>query len=285
MKTFAKHLEAMSVESPSRFRLSDFIVVVVIVVLLGALVTPAIFAAREASRRLRCENNLKTLSLGVQNYTDTWSRFPLGTVGSRELSPPQRFSWSLPLWVFMEGKPPVLQVDTNQAWDAEINRTPLLKREYDLDPEVRLKSYPLHYISWYGCPSASRSLQVQGIQVTQYVGMAGLGKNAPELALREAGIGALGYDRDIGVGAISDGTAHTMLLTETVRELGPWFAGGPPTLRGFDPAAMPLIGAQGQFGGLHATATTAMVDCSIRQLDPSIDVAVFSALTTISGRD
>ena len=275
----------MSVKSSSRFRRSDLIVLVVVVALLGALVTPAIFAAREGARRNQCANNLRIISLGVLNYTDTFQHFPAGTVGSRALMPEQRFSWFLPLWPFLEGKPPVLQVDTNQAWDSEVNRSPQLKREYSLDPEERLVSYPLHYISIFGCPSASRSLQVQGSQVTQYVGMAGLGKNAPERALGEAGIGVWGYDRDVGVRGITDGTAQTMLFAETVRELGPWFAGGPPTVRGFDPAAMPLVGTQGQFGGLHSTLTTAMADASIRQLDPAISVELFSALTTIAGGD
>jgi type II secretory pathway pseudopilin PulG len=275
----------MSTELPSQFRRSDFIVLVVVIAILGAMATPAIFAARKAARRSQCENNLKILSLGVQNYADTCRAVPLGTVGSRELSPPQRFSWYLPLWVFIEGKPPELQVDTNQAWDAEINRSPQLKRAYSLEPEERLKSYPLHHISIFSCPSASRNVQVQGNQVTQYVGMAGMGKRASELASGEEGIGIWGYDRQVRTDEITDGTAQTMLFTETVRELGPWFAGGPPTVRGFDPAVMPLVGAQGQFGGLHSKVTAAMADASIRQLDPAIDVAVFSALTTIGGRD
>src|SRR5262247_3427121 len=101
----------MSPESSFKFRWSDFIALVLIVMLLGALATPAIFAAREAARRIQCADNLRRLSLGVQNYADVYTQFPLGTVGSRELSPPQRFSWYLSLWIFVEGKPPELQVD------------------------------------------------------------------------------------------------------------------------------------------------------------------------------
>jgi hypothetical protein len=143
----------------------------------------------------------------------------------------------------------------------------------------------MHHISIFGCPSASGNARVQGIQVTQYIGMAGLGRNAPELANGDAGIGIWGYDRQVGVGGITDGTAQTILFVETVRDLGPWFAGGPPTVRGLDPAAMPLVGARGQFGGLHSTVTVAMADASVRQIEPGIDAAVLSALMTIAGND
>jgi len=275
----------MSGESSYQLRRTEIIVLVIVVALVAALITPAIFAAREGARRNQCANNLRNLSLGVQAYTDNLGTFPLGTVGSRALSPEQRFSWFLPLWPFFEGKPPALQVDMNQAWDAEINRSPQLKREYSLDPDERLMSYPLHYISMFGCPSASRSLQVQGIQATQYIGMAGLGKNAPELALGEAGIGVWGYERDVAVRGITDGTAQTILFVETVRELGPWLAGGPPTVRGLEPSDVPRLGPSGQFGGLHSTVSAAMADASIRQIEPSIDPTVLSALVTIAGND
>jgi hypothetical protein len=148
-----------------------------------------------------------------------------------------------------------------------------------------LKSYPLSYIRLFSCPSASRGQQVQRIQVTQYIGMAGLGHVAPELTVEDAGVGIWGYDRQIRSEDIADGAAQTILFTETVRDLGPWFAGGPPTVRGLEPSMMPLIGPQGQFGGLHRTAVTAMADASIRSLDPSMDETVFSALVTINGKD
>src|SRR3954452_24676203 len=84
-------MNTMSLDSSSQFRRTHLIVMAGVVALLGALITPAVFAAREAARRQQCENNLKTLALAVQNYTDNLGRFPFGTVGSRVLSPPQRF--------------------------------------------------------------------------------------------------------------------------------------------------------------------------------------------------
>ena len=274
----------MSIQSSFHFRRTEIIVLANVAVLFAALAIPAVFAAREAARRNQCANKLRSLSLGAQNYADVYIQLPLGTVGSRELSPPQRFSWYPPLWVFLEGKPPTLLIDTNQAWDAEVNRSPRLRYVVDWSlPTEHCEDHPLPYLNLFGCPSASRSLRVQGIQVTQYVGMAGLGKNAPELASGDARIGIWGYDRQVEPRDITDGTANTMLLVETVHDLGPWIAGGPPTVRGLDVTALSLSGARGQFGGLHSTIPAAMADASVRQLDPRIDSAVLSALTTIAG--
>jgi hypothetical protein len=276
----------MTHDSPFRLRRAEFIVLVIVLVFSAALIGPVFLAAREAGRLIECENNLKNLSLGVLNYTDAYRLLPFGTVGSRELSPPERFSWYLTIWNFIEGKPPRLLVDTNNAWDAEVNRSPKLRYVIDWgETSEHSEDRPLPYLRLFGCPGASRSLQVQGIQVTQYVGMAGLGKNAAELPIGEDGVGIWGYGRQIRLREITDGTANTALLVETLHDLGPWLAGGPPTVRGLDLTAIPFIGERGQFGGLHSTVPASMADASVRRLDPEIDVMVFSAMATIAGGD
>jgi Protein of unknown function (DUF1559) len=279
-------VDTMSLEIPTRPRRSEIIVLAIVGVLFAALAIPAIFAAREAARRNQCANNLRIISLGVLNYADAFVNFPFGTVGSRELPPVRRFSSYPSLWVFFEGKPPTLLVDTNQAWDAEVNRSPRLRYVMDwAEPTEHSEDRPLHYLRLFSCPSASRELRVQGIQVTQYVGMAGLGKNAPEFASGDPGVGIWGYDRQVRPRDIVDGTANTILLVETAHDLGPWIAGGPPTVRGLDVTAVPLIGSRGQLGGLHRTIPASMADASSRQIDPGIDVTVLSALTTTAGGD
>ena len=68
--------------SRSAFSVLDLLIIVFILGVLLALLLPAVQAAREAARRINCNNQLKMLGIAVHNYATSNKVFPPGVICS-----------------------------------------------------------------------------------------------------------------------------------------------------------------------------------------------------------
>src|SRR4029079_6184510 len=107
-----------------------------IIGILVAFLLPAVQAAREASRRSQCQNNLKQIGLAVQNHHDAKRVFPMGRNGFDQ----KAVSWAFFLLPYME------ETAIYNSWDrnAKANNPP---------NEATMRTP----IEAYACPSRRRA--------------------------------------------------------------------------------------------------------------------------------
>jgi prepilin-type N-terminal cleavage/methylation domain-containing protein/prepilin-type processing-associated H-X9-DG protein len=262
----------MSRSARNGFTIIELLVVIAIIGVAIALLLPAVRRVREPANRTQCANNLKQLMCAIHNYADTYPStgssaashsylLPPGCIGYGAI-PEERLSWMSALLPYLEQDSLYRKIDLEKGYEGNL-------------PAVQTS------IKTFLCPSAN--VEATGDAVTHYVAMSGIGLDAATRPAGAPGNGFMGCDRLTSLSMIKDGTSNTIALMETRSDLGPWARGGPSTLRGFDPADVPIFGDQRPFGGHPNGINAAMADGSVRFINASIDPAKLGAAITIDG--
>ena len=217
------------------FTLVELLVVITIIGILIALLLPAVQAARETARRMKCTNNLKQIGLALHNYHNTFESLPPGAVLYRTLD--------------AGGQPtgPVVRGRSEWGWAALILAYLEQKPLYD---QLGVKKYRLqelvddtakHYlvqtpIDGYLCPSSKSeplnsrrklnhgSTSLDNPATSDYVGVR-LPHNGPVLPTAAPGGWRLSAVR---FADITDGTSNVLAVGERCwrRKSGIWAGAG-----------------------------------------------------------
>jgi prepilin-type processing-associated H-X9-DG protein len=239
---------------------------------------------RESANRTRCQDNLRQLGWFAmwqatdrdfmkgehidpkrESQLDAGRAFPPGTIPNPSLPPERRLSWELSFLPYVGRDDVYKQFDLTKAWDDESNHEALMMK-----------------VSVLACPTLYAVPPPGEPQVDCYLGMAGLGADAPMLPATDPRAGFFRYDDPTKAGQIKRGLSNTMTMIESTRPLGPWAAGGPPTVRGVDPNEQPYVGLGRQFGAHPTGCNVAYADGSVRFMSNSVDSRVFEMLATLA---
>lgn len=262
-------------------RLINALIVVVILGIAGTLAICAIPRIRDAAARSQCQNNLKQIGLALHNRYDSYGTFPAATIPNEDLSCGKRLSWLVDVMPFVEQNHII--IDRAKGWQDEGNLVPKVRVRDEDFHDIR-PPQPLGELKIFRCPADSTVSPSDAASLTNYVGIAGVGKDAAELSLGYPGVGFFGCERQLKMEDIKDGLANTLAVMETNSNLRPWTAGGFATVRPFDPAAVPYLGAGRPFGSGHRQCMQAVfADGSVHRLPNSIHPSILEAMATLAG--
>jgi prepilin-type processing-associated H-X9-DG protein len=182
--------------------------VIAIIGVLVAMLLPAVQSAREAARRAQCMNQLLQWSKAMHNYHSARQRLPPGSSSS------PRQTWVPHLWAYVEEGPLASANDLKQPFY-------VAPMTYDFaDTGLAMQFVPL-----YNCPSDGEGQDIinpkeryhrrRGNYVVNW------GNVANSATEKLFGIAPFSIKdkkaRVTDLGDVSDGTSHTLMMSETIR--------------------------------------------------------------------
>lgn len=155
--------------------------------ILAGLLLPAVQAAREAARRMQCQNNMKQIVLAIYNYESVYKSLPPAYTVDATGKP--LHSWRTLILPYMEQQALYNSIDLNKPWDDPVNAA--------LNT-VRIPSY--------SCPSTT----IAGSELTCY----------QLIDDRTAMIYGAEFRK---LSEVTDGTSNTLLVVESCEaDAVPW---------------------------------------------------------------
>ncbi|TWU42089.1 DUF1559 domain-containing protein [Novipirellula artificiosorum] len=248
------------------FTLVELLVVIAIIGTLVGLLLPAVQAAREAARRMQCQNRLHQIGIGLHNYHAAFNKFPTGVVQPRPLWPRgKEFAWS----AFV-----LPQIEQTSVWEGIDFGVP-----YDDPKNVDIAA---SVIDTYICPSTPRSnYLLKGRGVTDYGGIYGeriVSRNDPPS-------GVMIHDRAIGFRDILDGSSTTIAVSEDAAfPDGQWINGKNLFDQAFQINHAPKF--ENDMRSFHPQGVNGLfADGSARFLTDSMDLKVLASICTRAGKE
>jgi len=254
------------------FTLIELLVVIAIIAILIGLLLPAIQKVREAASRLSCQNNLKQIGLGYQNFHSTYGFFAPGgvtgptsgainpiytTLGVKKYS--IQHGWAIYLLPYMEQESLYKQYNFDLSWNnisnLPVTSTPLKSFLCSTVPDSSNRfctpngsaGTPISIASTDYAPNSS---YLVGLETAGYADVCA-DKNG--VLRTQSGT----WNRTTTMTQILDGTSNTLMISEDAARPQAWAFGK------LDPL---LIRTDGGWAdpnssyGVHGCQTTAVVN-------------------------